>query len=60
MSLFNSRKPNSKNCTLWSDYFNLTNPKYYIRGLFNYDAYEGIIQPKKYVILKYWEFLLLF
>ena len=51
------RKPNPKKYMLWSDSVHLTDSKYFIHGLFNYDAHADIIQPKQRVALTHWEFL---
>ena len=45
---------------LWSDSVHFTDPKYFIHGPFNYDAYGDIIQPNQNVALTHWEFLFYF
>ena len=45
---------------LWSDSVHLTDHKYFIRGPFNYDVHDDIIQPNQNVALTHWEFLFYF
>ena len=51
------RKPNLTKFMLWSDYVNLTDPKYFIHGPFHFDAHDDIIQPSQNVALTHWELL---
>ena len=45
---------------VWSNSEHLTETKYFIHGSFNYDDHEDIIQPKQYMTLSRWKFLLYF
>ena len=45
---------------LWSASVHLTDSKYFIHGIFNYDDHTDIKQSKQHVSLTHWEFLLYF
>ena len=44
---------------LWSAFVHFTDPKYYIRGPFNYDSHEYVMQSKPYLALNHWDFSIL-
>ena len=48
-------RPNLKKFMLWSDSVHLTDTKYFIYGLFNFDTHDDIIQPNHHDSLTHWE-----
>ena len=53
-------KPNPKKYMLWSDSIYLIDSMCFIHEPFKYDTHADTIQPKQYVALTHWEFLLYF
>lgn len=56
---FPNSKINQNNYMLWSAFVHFTDPKYYIRGPFNYDSHKYVMQPKPYLALNHWDFSIL-
>ena len=51
-----NRKPDIKKCILWTDSVHLSDPSYYIHGLFNFESRSNIIKPNQCIALRDWEF----